>query len=699
MTHHIDIVGAFITDLQMRDSVVQLSTHNRGFGLLTPDNWQNQLAKYEKHDLYYLQGVTPSAPPRAADSHVLHRNHFTIDIDVRSQWQGADAPCTQEDIFAAAADILNVFDGSVFGNWRYINCSGNGLHFHYFGEPVDITDKNLWKFGLKELFDAANKILEDLGWTCDPACVNVGRIMRVLGSVNVKDSKNPKPVENIYYNADAIFDTALIQPAGQKELDRRREDNKRKAKEQEQYIARFGDSTFDTINAVPIAPIVVELTGWDLLPGGKHFKDPSWPTKGAMFVNQEKNAYFPGGSKHAPNTQEGYSPYQYVKELLNLSDAETVQWFSTRYSAVQAASEAFQEARGIERAKDRSDAREVAQNAENAFVKETPQETPAPSPPQGADAPRLQNTSTPKKKAPPKLKTLDDLMGSLRSIRIDILETDPYLDAWKPLIRGGVTRIGGYSNMGKSTVAYYLINRLLHNGYHGLVFSTEVVSALVLASLERINTGLSTFQIAEEKKYDEERLRERYKNLMIYDSVDTSNNLKMYEALIEETRAQGHQIDFVMVDYVQGVRITERTAQTLYDKMTAYAMDIQQLAQRMNLCIIDVSQVNNESLNSTKGQKEADFVGLKGSGDLFSAAEVVINVSRKKGAEDNGKPLPAGDMVPRAAQWRDVELQIRKHKFAPTGGQWVKIDYATGLMEESSKPADADSSKGDKKFV
>jgi len=276
----------------------------------------------------------------------------------------------------------------------------------------------------------------------------------------------------------------------------------------------------------------------------------------------------------------------------------------------------------------------------------------------------------------------------LDNVRIDILKTDGYLNDWKPLIRGGVTRVAGYSNHGKSTVAYYLINRLLQNGYHGLIFSTEVVSPLVLASLERINTGMTTFQIAEEKKYDRDLVMERYKNVMIYDSMDTRNSLNSIVAVIDESMAQQMPLDFVLVDYVQGVRVNDRNAQTLYDKMTAYAMDVQQLAQRLNLCIIDVSQVNNESLNATKGQKEADFVGLKGSGDLYSSAEVVINISRAKGAESKEAPA-ASDMVPRDGNWRDVELQIKKHKFAPTGGQWVQIDYATGRMRIGSEPAGA----------
>ena len=42
-------------------------------------------------------------------------------------------------------------------------------------------------------------------------------------------------------------------------------------------------------------------------------------------------------------------------------------------------------------------------------------------------------------------------------------------------------------------------------------------------------------------------------------------------------------------------------------------------------------------------------------------------------------------MTPRSADWKNVELRIRKHKFAPTGVQCIKVDYGTGIIRESTE--------------
>lgn len=699
-----DIIRQFVEDLQIEDCAVQITSYDRYFGKITPQNVFEKLEKYQDQHLFYLPGVNPEVSKRAEDADILKRGHFTIDVDIRSSWKEQRGErCTDEQIWIEASKILEKIDGTLFEQWRYINFSGNGVHLHYFGEPVPIHNIKWYRYGLQELFESFNGVIESLGWECDLKCSNTGRIMRMIGSYNQKNSP-ANLVENIYHNPEGVFDLSDIQRQGESYVKQKEAENKRMAAEGAQNRELYGETTFDRINQIPIVEVVVQATGWEHVPP-KHFKAPDWPTKGAMFVHATENCLVPGGTRWLPNTQDGYSPYQFVKTYLQLDDQDTVAWFCERYSAIKDAHSDFKRQLAIDSAKARSDAREVAQKAENEFLNEeveSTSESKLAKPSVEPEEEFWENRNKKQKTPPPTVKTFDALMQQLQDVRIEILKTDPFLDDWKILMRGGVTRIGGYSNMGKSTVAYYLLHRLLKNGYAGLVFSTEVVSPIVLASLERIHSGKSTYQIAEGKEYDPEGMAERYQNLMIYDSVDTGNQFRAYEYLVKMHRKMGHDVDFIMVDYVQGVRIQDQTAQTLYDKMTKYAFDIQMLAQKLNICVMDVSQVNNESINKTGAQKAADFVGLKGSGDLFSAAEVVIEIHRDKGNESKEKPGgESADMVPRQTNWVPVELRIRKHKFAPTGEQWTRVDYSTGMIKEGDAPEKAKKSdeKPTQKFI
>lgn len=695
-----DIIRQFVTDLQIDGCVVQLSSYDKYFGRITPLNVFELLEKHHSEHLFYLPGVNADVQMRAADHDILLRSHFTIDIDIRSAWEKTQGiSCTDEQIWNEGAKIIDKISGTVFESWRYVNFSGNGIHLHYFGTPMKIQNAKWYRYGLQDLFTSFNGVIESLGWECDLKCSNAGRIMRMIGSMNQKKAP-PTLVENIYTNPGATFDLSGIQRQGEAFVKEKEEQNKSLAAEGAKNREAFGETTFDRINSLPIAEVVVQATGWEHLPP-RHFKAPDWPGKGAMFIHATENCLVPGGTRWLPNTQDGYSPYQFVKTYCNFSDQDTVRWFCERYESIKASYSDFKKQLVTSTANDNKNRKEVARNAENEFLQEAStvqSDVKLKKPSLEPEEDLWENRKEKGKSKPPEVKTWGTLLQQLRDVRIEILKTDDYLDGWKILMRGGVTRIGGYSNMGKSTIAYYLLHRLLANGYSGLAFSTEVVAPIVLASLERISTGRSTYQICEGKEYDESQIEERFKNLMVYDSVDTSNTFRAYEYLIRQHRKMGMTVDFIMVDYVQGVRVQDKDAQTLYDKMTKYAFDIQRLSQELNVCVMDVSQVNNESLNATKGQKEADFVGLKGSGDLFSAAEVVIEIHRKKGIETGQKPKSKSrDMVPHSATWKNVELRIRKHKFAPTGTQHVRVDYSTGMMKESSEEEHRkdDSSKED----
>lgn len=103
-----------------------------------------------------------------------------------------------------------------------------------------------------------------------------------------------------------------------------------------------------------------------------------------------------------------------------------------------------------------------------------------------------------------------------------------------------------------------------------------------------------------------------FESLYLYDNV---RDLATISKIVMEEKP-----DFVFIDYAQWVRCE---GSSIYERTTTYALAIQALAIESNATIFSLSQLNNDSKN-----KDGGDVTLKGSGDLFSASDVIITLSK-----------------------------------------------------------------------
>jgi hypothetical protein len=109
--------------------------------------------------------------------------------------------------------------------------------------------------------------------------------------------------------------------------------------------------------------------------------------------------------------------------------------------------------------------------------------------------------------------------------------------------------------------------------------------------------------------------------------------------------------DYVFIDYAQAVRCEWAW---IYEKTTNYAQSIQALAIESNATIFSLSQLNNDSRN-----KEGGDVTLKGSGDLFSASDVIITLSK---------------------DWEFTKCWLMKNKFWKKDSYFVEFNYDVGWL-------------------
>ncbi len=182
-------------------------------------------------------------------------------------------------------------------------------------------------------------------------------------------------------------------------------------------------------------------------------------------------------------------------------------------------------------------------------------------------------------------------------------------DLHQGIIEGKVYTIGAYSGHGKSTLSYEYASYFVKQKKKVFYFSIEVDSGLLLSYIARNYYKIPHRQIMNcEYKIN----ANDFENLYLYDTVrdlETISKIVMAE-----------KPDFVFIDYAQGIRCE---GSSIYERTTFYALAIQALAIESNATIFSLSQLNNDSRN-----KEGGDVTLKWSGDLFSASDVIITLSK-----------------------------------------------------------------------
>jgi hypothetical protein len=203
------------------------------------------------------------------------------------------------------------------------------------------------------------------------------------------------------------------------------------------------------------------------------------------------------------------------------------------------------------------------------------------------------------------------------------------------IIEGKVYTIWAYSGHGKSTLSYEYASYFVKQRKKVLYFSVEVDSWLLLSYIARNYYKTPHRQIMnQEFKINPND----FETLYLYDTVrdlDTMSKIVMEE-----------KPDFVFIDYAQGVRCE---GASIFERTTSYALAIQALAIESNATIFSLSQLNNDSRN-----KDAGDVTLKWSGDLFSASDVIITISK---------------------DWEWLKLWLMKNKFWRKESFTVEFNY------------------------
>jgi hypothetical protein len=274
---------------------------------------------FKDDNLYFVEGISDAAKdkPRVKDEDIIRKSHTAIDIDYRSR----HPECTDEDIVQVGKRLheLLLKTESSYKNFHSIVFTGNGLHVHYVGTPVEVS-KEVWANGMELFID---QFAKKIGFEeeIDRACKNASRLWRVVGSYNCKKEK--KLVRELHHGGN-MFDMDLILQVGRLA---RKEQKPNSIKHK--LISAATGGAYDQIQAIPIEEIVTNIEGWDF--DGKNFHDVDKADNKGMFKPEGENYIVHVGTPHVSNEKSGYRPFEYVKQHFDYSNAETFAWFRDRY--------------------------------------------------------------------------------------------------------------------------------------------------------------------------------------------------------------------------------------------------------------------------------------------------------------------------------------------------------------------------------
>lgn len=259
-----------------------------------------------------------------------------------------------------------------------------------------------------------------------------------------------------------------------------------------------------------------------------------------------------------------------------------------------------------------------------------------------------------------KPKRENELFALIREIHKDVelyktgkMELIPVLDfqlqEYIPgYLKGAQIMIGGYTSAGKSTYLMQLVLDMCKESASVLVFSTEDSSKEKTAKMISIESGIHQREIimGEIKEDDLKTFVDASAHVNNYDVkiFDDVFDLEEMRLIIKKEKMQ-RDIDIVCLDYIQNIK----REGTLYEDMSRSIRDLYQIGRDLNVCVIVLSQISNESARSG-----GPVIGLKGAGELASVPDAVLWIEKDDPNDEDLK--------------RNVLVKVRKNrKFGNVG--------------------------------
>ena len=201
---------------------------------------------------------------------------------------------------------------------------------------------------------------------------------------------------------------------------------------------------------------------------------------------------------------------------------------------------------------------------------------------------------------PSKQRDIGDLVEEMKEVVEEDSNLIPFNLAHLDMFAGGMTRkeitvLGGRPGHGKTTLVINMVRGLIEQGYHVMLFNremsnTEMLKKILVMASESLEYGnirrndLSELD-KEEFELTSEKMKDKYKNLLMYDNIRTLD-----ESLREVAK---HKPDVIIDDYIQLIQVPNVKEGRRFE-IEKIMQEYKWICKTENCCSILVSQLNRE---------------------------------------------------------------------------------------------------------
>lgn len=222
--------------------------------------------------------------------------------------------------------------------------------------------------------------------------------------------------------------------------------------------------------------------------------------------------------------------------------------------------------------------------------------------------------------------------------------------------------VGAYTGIGKTFFILQLLLNVLKKGGKVALFSTEMDRKMNMLRMIGNLAGLGTISMikgnlvpedAEAMRIAQEKMASYQKDLFIFDNAYTVGDIRLKAKKLKVK----YGLDVIAVDFIQNLRGGE----SIYERMAEAAVQLQQLAQEVEVTMIIGSQIPQDAANR-KGGESIDY---KGAGEIAAIADVGLWIVRRP------DPLDVNNKGGRT-------VKIRKSRHGVPGEVKLDLEFPSG---------------------
>lgn len=222
---------------------------------------------------------------------------------------------------------------------------------------------------------------------------------------------------------------------------------------------------------------------------------------------------------------------------------------------------------------------------------------------------------------------------------------------------GQVIIIAGRPGSGKTSFALNIARNLCEKNKKIAVFSLEMTADDIMQRMISNDTRISLSQFMNDYlcRWENEIIEKAKEKMKTYNII-LDNTKPLYPAILKNRcylLKKKHNIDLVIIDYLQLMRSDTKNGSSRYEQMTEISASIKSIALSLDIPIILVSQLSRANENRT--EKRPRMSDLRDSGGIEQDADLILMLHR-----------PA-KYAPEKFEAEYAELIIEKNRRGSTG--------------------------------